>query len=230
MCSEPHNARVAVSARLHPALIVELERVDRLYECHEGVGIHPPPPEPNARGGLRRPPGFLAQLEAPAYGRGALGGVRMKARPATLVVIEFGASWPRWLNPTGDRGDLAVVAQHYAGPPTDLITQVAMRVTRLQARGWQLSAMSWFRTDAPTHQRPRRAPSWRAGCSHTSPGSGGGSFALSVDGYLGRRAEHNLSALAAALEPIALTSRVELRVETAASSGTGLHVAAALTA
>jgi len=77
----------------------------------------------------------------------------MNARPATLVVIEFGASWPRWLNPTGDRGDLAVVAQHYAGPPTDLITQVAMRVTRLQARGWQLSAMvlvSNGRADVPT--------------------------------------------------------------------------------
>ena len=37
----------------------------------------------------------------------------MNARPATLVVIEFGASWPRWLNPSGDRGDLAVVAQQY---------------------------------------------------------------------------------------------------------------------
>ena len=59
----------------------------------------------------------------------------------SLQTREFGASWPRWLNPSGDRGDLAVVAQHYAGLPTDLITQVAMRVTRLQARGWQLQQM-----------------------------------------------------------------------------------------
>jgi hypothetical protein len=154
----------------------------------------------------------------------------MKARPATLVVIEFGASWPRWLNPTGDRGDLAVVAQHYSGPPTDLITQVAMRVTRLQARGWQLSAMvlvSNGRTDAPTCAA--RSVLARGLLAHLA-GSGGGSFALSVDGYLGRRAEHNLSALAAALESVALSSRVELRVETTATVAEAAPVAAALTA
>jgi hypothetical protein len=154
----------------------------------------------------------------------------MKPRPATLVVIEFGASWPRWLNPTGDRGDLAVVAQHYAGPPTDLITQVAMRVTRLQARGWQLSAMvlvSNGRTDAPTSAA--RSVLARGLLAHLA-GSGGGSFALSVDGYLGRRAEHNLSALAAALESVALSSRVELRIETSATAAVASPVAAALTA
>jgi hypothetical protein len=154
----------------------------------------------------------------------------MKRRPATLVVIEFGASWPRWLNPTGDRGDLAVVAQHYAGPPTDLITQVAMRVTRLQARGWQLSAMvlvSNGRTDAPTSAA--RSVLARGLLAHLA-GSGGGSFALSVDGYLGRRAEHNLSALAAALESVALSSRVELRIETSATAAVAPPVAAALTA
>ena len=154
----------------------------------------------------------------------------MKPRPATLVVIEFGASWPRWLNPTGDRGDLAVVAQHYAGPPTDLITQVAMRVTRLQARGWQLSAMvlvSNGRTDAPTSAA--RSVLARGLLAHLA-GSGGGSFALSVDGYLGRRAEHNLSALAAALESVALSSRVELRLETAGTTAEPAPVAAALTA
>ena len=56
----------------------------------------------------------------------------MKARPATLVVIEFGASWPRWLNPA-HTGDLAVVAQHYEGLPTDLVTQVAQPVRVLVA-------------------------------------------------------------------------------------------------
>jgi len=153
----------------------------------------------------------------------------MKPRPATLVVIEFGASWPRWLNPTGDRGDLAVVAQHYAGPPTDLITQVAMRVTRLLARGWQLSAMvlvSNGRTDAPTSAA--RSVLARGLLAHLA-GSGGGSFALSVDGYLGRRAEHNLSAVAAALEPLALSSRVELRIETSPTAAAA-PLATALTA
>ncbi|HKY40541.1 MAG TPA: hypothetical protein VJN18_31620 [Polyangiaceae bacterium] len=137
----------------------------------------------------------------------------MKARSATLVVIEFGASWPRWLNPNADRGDLAVVAQHYAGPPTDLITQVAMRVTRLQARGWQLSSMvlvSNGRADTPT--AAARSILARGLLAHLAA-SGGGGFVLSVDSYLGRRAEHNLTALAAGLEPVALTSRVALRVE-----------------
>ena len=154
----------------------------------------------------------------------------MNARPATLVVIEFGASWPRWLNPTGDRGDLAVVAQHYAGPPTDLITQVAMRVTRLQARGWQLSAMvlvSNGRADVPT--AAARSILARGLLAHLAA-SGGGSFALSVDGYLGRRAERNLAALASVLEPVALSSRVELRLETSGSAAPPAPVAAALTA
>jgi hypothetical protein len=137
----------------------------------------------------------------------------VKARPATLVVIEFGASWPRWLNPTGDRGDLAVVAQHYAGPPTDLITQVAMRVTRLLARGWQLTSMvlvSNGRADVPT--AAARSILARGLVAHLAA-SGGGSFALTVDQHLGVRAEHNLAALRTALEPIALASRVTLRVQ-----------------
>jgi hypothetical protein len=154
----------------------------------------------------------------------------MKARPATLVVIEFGASWPRWLSPTGERGDLAVVAQHYAGPPTDLITQVAMRVTRLQARGWQLSSMvlvSNGRADVPT--AAARSILARGLLAHLAA-SGGGTFALSVEGYLGRRAEHNLAALAAALEPVALMSRVELRVESASTMTPELPAVRALTA
>jgi hypothetical protein len=154
----------------------------------------------------------------------------MNARPATLVVIEFGASWPRWLNPTGDRGDLAVVAQHYSGPPTDLITQVAMRVTRLQSRGWQLSSMvlvSNGRADVPT--AAARSILARGLLAHLAA-SGGGSFVLSVDSYLGRRAEHNLSALAKALEPVALASGVSLRAETNGSQAHGPAVATALTA
>lgn len=137
----------------------------------------------------------------------------MTARPKTLVVIEFGASWPGWLNPTADRGDLVVVAQHYAGPPTDLITQVAMRVSRLQSRDWQLSAMvlvSNGRADVPT--AAARSILARGLLAHLAA-SGGGSFVLSVDAYLGRRAEHDLTALATALEPVALASNIALRVE-----------------
>ncbi|HEX2873037.1 MAG TPA: hypothetical protein VHP33_17365 [Polyangiaceae bacterium] len=154
----------------------------------------------------------------------------MKARPATLVVIEFGASWPRWLNPTGDRGDLAVVAQHYSGLPTDLITQVAMRVTRLQSRGWQLSSMvlvSNGRADAQT--AAARSILARGLLAHLAA-SGGGSFALSVDGYLGRRAEHNLAALVTSLESVALASRVDLRLESQSSATESGPVTRALTA
>jgi hypothetical protein len=154
----------------------------------------------------------------------------MKARAATLVVIEFGASWPRWLNPSGDRGDLAVVAQHYAGLPTDLITQVAMRVTRLQSRGWQLSSMvlvSNGRADVPT--AAARSILARGLLAHLAS-SGGGSFVLSVDGYLGRRAEHNLSGLAAALGPVALASGVALRVESTSASQPAEPLASALSA
>jgi hypothetical protein len=154
----------------------------------------------------------------------------MKARAATLVVIEFGASWPRWLEPSGDRGDLAVVAQHYAGPPTDLITQVAMRVTRLQSRGWQMSAMvlvSNGRADVPT--AAARSILARGLLAHLAA-SNGGSFVLSVDGYLGRRAEHDLRALAAALEPVARANRVELRLERTATHDASEPVAGSLTA
>lgn len=154
----------------------------------------------------------------------------MKARPATLVVIEFGASWPRWLNPSGDRGDLAVVAQHYAGPPSDLITQVAMRVTRLSTRGWDLSKMvlvSNGRADAPT--AAARSILARGLLAHLAA-SGGGNFVLSVDAYLGRRAAHNLELLAEALEPSARASRVELKLERASGYGEAQPLAGALTA
>jgi hypothetical protein len=59
-------------------------------------------------------------------------------RSATLVVIEFGAAWPRWL-PAGHSSHVACVAQHYEGEPRSLITQVASRLTRLEATGWRFS-------------------------------------------------------------------------------------------
>ncbi|MBX3126142.1 MAG: hypothetical protein KF718_05475 [Polyangiaceae bacterium] len=55
----------------------------------------------------------------------------------TLVVIEFGASWPKWLDP-GQAGHLAVVAQHYEGEPSSLVRQVANRVARLETTGWHI--------------------------------------------------------------------------------------------
>ncbi len=154
----------------------------------------------------------------------------MKVRSATLVVIEFGASWPRWLNPSGDGGDMAVVAQHYAGPPSDLITQVASRVTRLQARGWRMTGMvlvSNGRADADTASA--RSVLARGLLAHLAA-SEGASFVLSVDGYLGKRAEHNLATLASALEPAARASSIALRLETGGEGSLAKRAPAALTA
>lgn len=69
-------------------------------------------------------------------------------RTATLVAIEFGASWPRWLD-VGKPGlgadgaaagasCIVTVAQHYEGVPSSLVTQVASRITRMEQAGWQL--------------------------------------------------------------------------------------------
>ena len=132
----------------------------------------------------------------------------MKSRKATLVVIEFGASWPRWLDPS--TGDMAVVAQHYEGTPCSLITQVASRVTRLQARGWLLSSVvlvSNGRCDADA--AAARSILGRGLVAHLRA-AGGGNFALTVDHRLGRRARHNLTYLAESLDPEASAGNVYL--------------------
>ncbi len=120
----------------------------------------------------------------------------MQHRKATLVVIEFGASWPRWLHP-GESGDLAVVAQHYEGPPNSLVTQVASRVSRLTSKGWQLEGMvlvSNGRTD-PEAVASRSLVA-RGLMAHLRAG-GGVHFTLSVSDQHGRRAAHALTTLAA---------------------------------
>ena len=122
------------------------------------------------------------------------------------------------------------MAQHYAGPPTDLITQVAMRVTRLQARGWQLSSMVLVSNGTRRRAHRGRALDLGARAARAPRRSGGGGFMLSVDAYLGLRAEHNLTALATSLEPTALASRVELRLESAGQPPRVGAVARALTA
>jgi hypothetical protein len=83
------------------------------------------------------------------------------------------------------------------------------------------------RADSPTASA--RSILARGLLAHLSS-SGGGAFVLSVDRYLGRRAEHHLTALACSLEPVALSSRVELRVETAGSPDASVDVTRALTA
>ncbi|MCC6213917.1 MAG: hypothetical protein IT376_03550 [Polyangiaceae bacterium] len=133
--------------------------------------------------------------------------MNIRARRATLVVIELGGSWPRWL-PPADTGDVAVVAQHYAGEPGSLVTQVASRVTRLEGAGWQLGTIvliSNGEVGAPAVAA--RAVLARGLVAHLGS-RGGGRLVLAAEG--GGRGAGSLAALAAALTTDARAARVEL--------------------
>ncbi len=132
----------------------------------------------------------------------------MRSRKATLVVIEFGASWPRWLDPSS--GDMAVIAQHYEGAPSSLITQVASRVTRLEAQGWHLKAIVLVSNGRCEAESVAARSILGRGLLARLRGGGGGHFALTVDERHGRRARHNLIHLAESLDRDAIAGGVEL--------------------
>jgi hypothetical protein len=119
-------------------------------------------------------------------------------RRATLVIIEYGGSWPRWLSP--ERGNMAVVAQHYEGPPSSLVTQVATRLTKLESMGWRFESIvlvSNGRSDADAcASRSILARGLAARLASTYSGS----LVLSADEHADRRAVHALVGLAAALD------------------------------
>ena len=130
-------------------------------------------------------------------------------RAATLVVIEFGASWPKWLEPSRG-GDLAVVAQHYEGEPKSLVTQVANRVARLETTGWSLGATVLVvneRTDAEAFAA--RSVLARGLLARLAK-AGGGELVLTVDDAAGARAHQTLTGLCAAIDPDAAKSGVKL--------------------
>ncbi|MEB2312826.1 MAG: hypothetical protein OZ921_16505 [Sorangiineae bacterium] len=132
-------------------------------------------------------------------------------RNATLVVIEFGGSWPRWLSPTG-RGDMAVVAQHYEGEPGSLVTQVASRVSRLAARGWSITDIVLVgngRSDAAASAA--RAVLVR-GLLANLGASGGGRLVLTTTERSAARAQQSLTILAATLDRDAIGSGVAVSV------------------
>ena len=133
----------------------------------------------------------------------------MKSRKATLVVIEFGASWPRWLDPS-ESGDMAVVAQHYEGAPSSLITQVASRITRLEAKGWQMNAIVFVSNGCCESDSIASRSILAHGLLSRLRAAGGGHFALSVDGRYGRRASHNLALLAESMDRAARVGGVQL--------------------
>ena len=141
----------------------------------------------------------------------------MKSRKATLVVIEFGASWPRWLDPSHS-GDMAVVAQHYEGAPSSLITQVASRVTRLEAKGWQLNAIVFVSNGRCEGDSAAARSILAHGLLSRLRAAGGGHFALSVDGGQGSRASHNLALLAESMDKAARIGGICLSVHTGAQA------------
>ncbi len=141
----------------------------------------------------------------------------MRSRKATLVVIEFGASWPRWLDPS-ESGDMAVVAQHYEGAPSSLITQVASRVTRLEAKGWQLNAIVLVSNGRCEGDSTAARSILAHGLLSRLHAAGGGHFALTVDGRQGSRASHNLTLLAESMAKAARIGGIVLGVHAGTQS------------
>lgn len=151
----------------------------------------------------------------------------MKSRKATLVVIEFGASWPRWLDPSHS-GDMAVVAQHYEGAPSSLITQVASRVTRLEAKGWQLNAIVFVSNGRCEADSTAARSILAHGLLARLRAAGGGHFALTVDERHGRRACHNLTLLAESMDKAARIGGIALTAHAGAQSSVANQHRAAL--
>jgi hypothetical protein len=135
----------------------------------------------------------------------------IKPRPATLVVIEFGASWPRWLHP-GFSGDLAIVAQHYEGVPTDLVKQVANRVSRLTSMGWELDSIVLVANERSDVEAVAARSVLARGLMAHLRSAGGVHFTLSLDDGFGRRPAQSLNYLAAGLEPMANACGVALAI------------------
>ncbi|MEZ4219749.1 MAG: hypothetical protein R3B13_02390 [Polyangiaceae bacterium] len=135
----------------------------------------------------------------------------MNTRSATLVVIEYGASWPKWLEPS-NAGYLAVVAQHYEGEPTSLVAQVANRIARLELQGWQLGTTVVAvntRTDAAAFAaRSVLARGLLARLGRQRHGE----LTLTVESGASSRSCQDLTGLAAALDGDALRSGVGVSV------------------
>lgn len=119
---------------------------------------------------------------------------------ATMVVIEFSASWPRWLKPA-EGGDMAVVAQHYEGQPGSLVTQVATRTARLEAVGWHFDKLVLVANGRVDADAAAARSVLARGLLSRLRLLGRGELTLTVDEGLGQRAAADLRALALNLEP-----------------------------
>lgn len=135
----------------------------------------------------------------------------MHHRKVTVVVIEAGASWPRWLHPW-DSGDFAVVTQQQDGQPGELVNQVGHRLSGLAGKGWQIDGIVLV-TNGRTDPATETARSVVArGLMAQLRSSGGVHFTLSVNEELGRRAANSLTALGTTLDSLAFACGVELAI------------------
>ena len=122
----------------------------------------------------------------------------MVSRHATLVIIEYDGSWPRWLSP--NHGDMAVVAQHYEGPPGSLVTQVAMRLTNLSAMGWRFETVVLVCNGRSDPESTSARSVLARGMLARLMSSYSARLVLSSDEYADARLIHGLMTLAAALD------------------------------
>lgn len=128
---------------------------------------------------------------------------------ATLVVIEYGAAWPRWLDPSR-LGDIAVVAQHYEGEPHSLVKQVENRLTHLVLGQWRIESavlVSNGRTDVEA--LAARSIVARGLLSHLRK-TDGKRLVLAVSEERGEKAVKTLMALADTLRPGAAEGTIDL--------------------
>jgi hypothetical protein len=135
----------------------------------------------------------------------------MQGQNATLVVIEFGASWPSWLNPSGS-GNMAVVAQHYEGAASSIVTQVASRLSRIVNVGWRIDDIVLVSNGRGDLEALSARSQLARGLLLHLREVGGVRFVFTAAGELGRRACHSLTMLAASLQETALASGIALCV------------------
>ncbi len=167
---------------------------------------------------FERAPPKLSKWRSPFVGPAVVVGlpegdpeVVMRSHPATLVVIEYGASWPRWL--------------HRRTPAISLSSRSTTKACRpISSRRWQAASHASIKLPGRWDEvvqvaNGRSDPDSIAARSVLARGllahlksAGGRHLTLCVSEALGRRATHELTALAAALESVALASDLSLSV------------------
>lgn len=133
----------------------------------------------------------------------------MQSQSATLVVIEYGASWPIWLDP-GFGGNMAVIAQHYEGEPSSLVAQVENRMMRLVQTGWCMQEVVLVSNGRGDLESISARSLLARGLLTYLRNTRGNRLTLTLAADLGQRAVHALATLASTLDVSALANCIEL--------------------